>query len=95
MHGINWYGFSILICNTQINLVDAFFFLFGKELRTTKYICCYLTAYISMFPSWIDLEGLDMQTGSFTLKQIKAATKNFDFANKIGEGGFGPVYKVF
>ena len=47
-----------------------------------------------MFPSWIDLEGLDMQTGSFTLKQIKAATKNFDFANKIG-GGFGPVYKVF
>ncbi|XP_059596042.1 probable LRR receptor-like serine/threonine-protein kinase At1g07650 isoform X2 [Vitis vinifera] len=40
-----------------------------------------------------DLEGLDMQTGSFTLKQIKAATKNFDFANKIGEGGFGPVYK--
>ncbi|XP_019078074.1 probable LRR receptor-like serine/threonine-protein kinase RFK1 isoform X3 [Vitis vinifera] len=50
-------------------------------------------AYISMFPSWIDLEGLDMQTGSFTLKQIKAATKNFDFANKIGEGGFGPVYK--
>ena len=36
-----------------------------------------------------------MQTGSFTLKQIKAATKNFDSANKVGEGGFGPVYKVF
>ena len=34
-----------------------------------------------MFPSWIDLEGLDMQTGSFTLKQIKPSTKNFDFAN--------------
>lgn len=29
----------------------------------------------------------------FTLKQIKAATKNFDASNKIGEGGFGPVYK--
>ncbi|CAL5405988.1 unnamed protein product [Camellia sinensis] len=26
------------------------------------------------------------------LRQIKAATKNFDFANKIGEGGFGLVY---
>lgn len=30
----------------------------------------------------------------FTLKQIKTATKNFDASNKIGEGGFGPVYKV-
>ncbi|XP_043699672.1 probable leucine-rich repeat receptor-like serine/threonine-protein kinase At3g14840 [Telopea speciosissima] len=40
-----------------------------------------------------DLRGLDLQTGSFTLRQIKAATNNFDPANKIGEGGFGPVYK--
>ncbi|XP_058209739.1 probable leucine-rich repeat receptor-like serine/threonine-protein kinase At3g14840 [Rhododendron vialii] len=40
-----------------------------------------------------DLKGLDLQTGSFTLRQIKAATDNFDEANKIGEGGFGPVYK--
>ncbi|XP_038898062.1 probable leucine-rich repeat receptor-like serine/threonine-protein kinase At3g14840 isoform X2 [Benincasa hispida] len=42
-----------------------------------------------------DLEGLDLQTGSFTLRQIKAATNNFDVSNKIGEGGFGPVYKGF
>ncbi|KAF3794527.1 putative LRR receptor-like serine/threonine-protein kinase [Nymphaea thermarum] len=41
-----------------------------------------------------ELRGrLEKQTGYFTLKQIKAATKNFDAANKIGEGGFGPVYK--
>ncbi|XP_062095355.1 probable LRR receptor-like serine/threonine-protein kinase RFK1 isoform X2 [Humulus lupulus] len=40
-----------------------------------------------------DLKGLEMQTGIFTLKQIKAATSDFDYANKIGEGGFGPVYK--
>jgi hypothetical protein len=43
----------------------------------------------------IGLEGIEIQTVSFTLKQIKAATDNFDPANKIGEGGFGPVYKVF
>ncbi|KAG8386456.1 hypothetical protein BUALT_Bualt03G0150600 [Buddleja alternifolia] len=40
-----------------------------------------------------DLKGLDLHTGSFTLRQIKAATNNFDRANKIGEGGFGPVFK--
>ncbi|GLT46362.1 hypothetical protein SLA2020_201230 [Shorea laevis] len=40
-----------------------------------------------------DLKGLGLQTGSFGLRQIKAATNNFDPANKIGEGGFGPVYK--
>ncbi|KAF5780753.1 putative protein kinase RLK-Pelle-DLSV family [Helianthus annuus] len=38
----------------------------------------------------LELNGL---TGSFTLRQIKAATNNFDVANKIGEGGFGSVYK--
>ncbi|KAF8016903.1 hypothetical protein BT93_H2186 [Corymbia citriodora subsp. variegata] len=40
-----------------------------------------------------DLKVLALQIGSFTLRQIKAATDNFDSANKIGEGGFGSVYK--
>ncbi|KAI4306050.1 hypothetical protein L6164_029362 [Bauhinia variegata] len=40
-----------------------------------------------------ELRGIDLQTGLFTLRQIKAATDNFNTANKIGEGGFGSVYK--
>ncbi|XP_059453465.1 probable leucine-rich repeat receptor-like serine/threonine-protein kinase At3g14840 [Corylus avellana] len=40
-----------------------------------------------------DLKDLHLQTGRFTLRQINAATNNFDASNKIGEGGFGSVYK--
>ncbi|GAB2229862.1 hypothetical protein Droror1_Dr00014118 [Drosera rotundifolia] len=38
-----------------------------------------------------EFRGLD--TGFFSLRQIKAATNDFSPLNKIGEGGFGPVYK--
>ncbi|KAJ0986353.1 hypothetical protein J5N97_004709 [Dioscorea zingiberensis] len=63
---------------------------------------CVLIALISIF-IWFclrrkiaennELQGLELQTGYFTLRQIKAATGNFDPANKIREGGFGLVYK--
>ncbi|XP_074562389.1 putative LRR receptor-like serine/threonine-protein kinase At1g53440 [Curcuma longa] len=49
--------------------------------------------FIRKDPRDNELKGLELQTGYFTLKQIKAATRNFDPENKIGEGGFGPVYK--
>ncbi|KAL9271645.1 putative LRR receptor-like serine/threonine-protein kinase [Drosera capensis] len=38
-----------------------------------------------------EFRGLD--TGYFSLRQIQAATNDFNPINKIGEGGFGPVYK--
>lgn len=30
----------------------------------------------------------------FSLRTIKVATKNFSSENKLGEGGYGPVYRV-
>jgi len=30
----------------------------------------------------------------YTYKELKIASDNFSLANKIGEGGFGSVYKV-
>ncbi|XP_034197069.1 G-type lectin S-receptor-like serine/threonine-protein kinase RKS1 [Prunus dulcis] len=35
----------------------------------------------------------DIEQPLFTLRRILAATNNFTEANKLGEGGFGPVYK--
>lgn len=36
----------------------------------------------------------DLELHAFHLATIETATNYFSFANKIGEGGFGPVYKV-
>ncbi|KAI3927584.1 hypothetical protein MKX01_026517, partial [Papaver californicum] len=47
--------------------------------------------FCSLFPS-TELRDL-LQAGYYTLRQIKAATSNFAVSNKIGEGGFRPVYK--
>ncbi|CAN7030098.1 unnamed protein product [Brassica oleracea var. botrytis] len=40
-----------------------------------------------------DLRAQGLQTVCFTWRQLQAATSNFDEANKLGEGGFGSVFK--
>ena len=35
-----------------------------------------------------------MDLPTFDLSIIAKATNNFSSSNKLGEGGFGPVYKV-
>lgn len=52
------------------------------------------TLYLLQVFCWTDFEGMSLKTISFTYKQLKSATDNFSPSNKIGEGGFGPVYKV-
>jgi hypothetical protein len=39
-----------------------------------------------------DTEGIEVP--SFDLESILEATEYFSNANKLGQGGFGPVYKV-
>ena len=43
-----------------------------------------------------DLDGTRRNSNLplFDLRTIIAATNNFSIANKLGQGGFGPVYKV-
>ena len=47
-------------------------------------------------PSRRDLDGTRRNSNFplFDLRTIIAATDNFSIANKLGQGGFGPVYKV-
>ncbi|KAL0700194.1 hypothetical protein Bca4012_056316 [Brassica carinata] len=40
-----------------------------------------------------DLRAQGLQTVWFTWRQLQNATNNFDEANKLGEGGFGSVFK--
>ncbi|TYH30577.1 hypothetical protein ES288_A01G106800v1 [Gossypium darwinii] len=37
--------------------------------------------------------GIDARPYTFNYAELKAATEDFSPANKLGEGGFGPVYK--
>ncbi|CAA7014355.1 unnamed protein product [Microthlaspi erraticum] len=40
-----------------------------------------------------ELLGMEIKPYTFTYSELKTATKDFDLSNKLGEGGFGPVYK--
>ena len=37
---------------------------------------------------------MDVKPFTFSYEELKQATNDFNSDNKLGEGGFGPVYKV-
>ncbi|CAN1263275.1 Probable LRR receptor-like serine/threonine-protein kinase At1g56130 [Linum perenne] len=39
-----------------------------------------------------ELEGIDTRPYTFSYAELRGATKDFSASNKLGEGGFGPVY---
>nr|GMC47315.1 probable LRR receptor-like serine/threonine-protein kinase At1g56140 isoform X1 [Ipomoea batatas] len=41
----------------------------------------------------VELLGMDAKPYTFTYAELKAGTSDFSPSNKLGEGGFGPVYK--
>ena len=41
-----------------------------------------------------DIRKKEVKMPLFSFASVSAATDNFSDANKLGEGGFGPVYKV-
>lgn len=75
----------------------------GKDLihgaYITVYITCYTVFYLDMFlivtfnPICVDLPGCT-NIKRYTYNEIVRSTENFNPSNKIGQGGFGSVYKV-
>jgi len=41
-----------------------------------------------------EILSMDVKPYTFTYSELKNATQDFDLSNKLGEGGFGAVYKV-
>ncbi|KAM3683589.1 hypothetical protein ACJW31_12G159600 [Castanea mollissima] len=62
---------------------------------TYSYSADFTLPYFEDSPSRRDLDGTRRNSNLplFDLRTIIAATNNFSIANKLGQGGFGPVYK--
>ncbi|KAI8553182.1 hypothetical protein RHMOL_Rhmol06G0324100 [Rhododendron molle] len=57
-------------------------------------LCCFIKR--RKRPGWDDDEdllGMDARPYTFSYAELKTATEDFNPANKLGEGGFGPVFK--
>ncbi|KAM6570475.1 hypothetical protein CsatB_018460 [Cannabis sativa] len=48
---------------------------------------------ISAISATQEFLGMDVKPLTFRYAELKTATNDFDSSNKLGEGGFGPVYK--
>ncbi|XP_059441108.1 probable LRR receptor-like serine/threonine-protein kinase At1g56140 isoform X2 [Corylus avellana] len=59
------------------------------------FVAFYIVRRRKQLPTSDDAEllGLDVRTFTFSYAELKTATEEFSPANKLGEGGFGPVFK--
>ena len=78
-------GLTILI-----GLSSLYYLLRGKG-KATATASLLLNQRVNI-AKWRKTESQDVQLYSF--QSLAIATDNFSLGNKLGEGGFGPVYKV-
>lgn len=58
------------------------------------FLCIFITIHANCTDYEDGQGGEDLDVPMFELSAIIKATDNFSDENKLGEGGFGPVYKV-
>ncbi|CAL9016580.1 unnamed protein product [Prunus brigantina] len=71
---------GIIVGGGVLILMVATFYIFQRRKRTN-----------TMDDE--ELLGIDIGPLTFSFSELKSATNDFNPANKLGEGGFGPVYK--
>eukprot|EP01018_Ginkgo_biloba_P010320 Gb_18715 [translate_table: standard] len=69
-----------------LGVVLCFSFMLWKKMKRRK-------SKFSSADEDEDLKNLSARANTFSLTELKIATNNFNIENKIGEGGFGAVYK--
>lgn len=70
----------------KVRIVLTFGIIIKVELPTTvTFNCIYCYAV---------LHSLDIRPYTFSYSELRGATQDFNPSNKLGEGGFGPVFKV-
>lgn len=62
-------------------------YLFASSIA--KFYSTFRLSYIF----YLDIPGIE-GVNIYTYKELKIATDDFSAANKVGEGGFGSVYRV-
>nr|GMD08429.1 G-type lectin S-receptor-like serine/threonine-protein kinase At4g27290 [Ipomoea batatas] len=73
--------------------VSAFFLITGLVYFTRKGWVCKKSTMLSSTAPLVTKDDIELL--QLSLQSIIDATNNFDDLNKLGEGGFGPVYKGF
>ena len=47
-----------------------------------------------LLPKPAELLGIGLRPSTFNYAELRSATEDFNPSKKLGEGGFGPVFKV-
>ncbi|OVA04104.1 Protein kinase domain [Macleaya cordata] len=98
-----WSGELMDVQKFSIGGEDLFLRLASSELRTSTRLPGLVDSVITeesfkespnknMFKDGVN-EGKTPELQLFDFASLAVATNNFSFTNKLGEGGFGPVYK--
>jgi len=70
-----------------------FLMLYIMHILVARRLYCHIPRF-QWRQEYLILRKEDMDLSTFELSTIAKATNNFSIRNKLGEGGFGPVYKV-
>lgn len=89
IHTMLSYCHSMLSSVLHPRMLMFYIFMFlliwnHKVLLITVHLCAKITEFL----------GMDTRPYTFSYAELKVGTDDFSPTNKLGEGGFGPVYKV-